>query len=280
MFSPNDIAEYYGTTFNHYKRWWNLKGSLSYHYGIREPGIKSFAAALENTNRVLMNIAQIKGTDKILDAGCGVGGSAFFLNREKNSVVVGISLSDKQINFAREWTKKMKLSEKLSFKVMDYMKTNFEDESFDVVWACESVCHAPDKGAFFKEAFRLLKKDGRIIMSDFFLTAEGQKDTRSWIKKWGDAWSVSNFLSCTDVEKNIKSAGFTNIQLMDYTPNIKRSSKRMYYASLLGAVPSELYNRFHPKVSRFAKTHYKCGYYQYRALKRNLWKYLIILAMK
>lgn len=54
----------------------------------------------------------------------------------------------------------------------------------------------------------------------------------------------------------------------------------MYYASLVGALPSELYNITHPKVSHFSKNHYKCGYYQYKALQKNLWKYYVILAEK
>jgi len=54
----------------------------------------------------------------------------------------------------------------------------------------------------------------------------------------------------------------------------------MYHFSLLGMIPSELYNLFHPNVSRFAKTHYKCGYYQYKALQNHLWKYKVVLAIK
>ena len=54
----------------------------------------------------------------------------------------------------------------------------------------------------------------------------------------------------------------------------------MYYAALLGALPSELYNLSHPNVSRFAKVHYKSGLYQYKALKRGLWKYMVFCAEK
>jgi len=54
----------------------------------------------------------------------------------------------------------------------------------------------------------------------------------------------------------------------------------MYVSSIAGALPSGIYNLFHPKVSRFAKKHYKSGYYQYKALKGGLWRYIIILAVK
>jgi hypothetical protein len=54
----------------------------------------------------------------------------------------------------------------------------------------------------------------------------------------------------------------------------------MYLSSLAGALPSEIYNLFHPEVTRFAKTHYKSGYYQYKALMAGLWRYVIVLAVK
>ena len=70
------------------------------------------------------------------------------------------------------------------------------------------------------------------------------------------------------------------IQAFNYTKQIHKSAKRMYYASLIGALFSITYNLFHPKVSRFAKTHYKSGYFQYKALKAGLWKYGVVLAIK
>jgi len=280
MFSIKDVAEYYNTTQMHYESWWNLKNTLSLHYGIWDNGVKNFSESLINTNKVLMNIANISDGEKVLDAGCGVGGAAFFLNSKKDIEMVGISLSNKQVDMANSLAQQKKLTNKISFKVMDFTNTTFDDASFDVIWACESICCAPDKVDFIKESYRLLKKNGRLILSDFFLTNKDQKDKHEWIKKWGDTWSVSNFIDSDSFEKNLKSEGFKTITSYDFTNEIKKSAKRLYYASLLGAIPSELYNLFHPKVSRFAKSHYKCGYYQYKALKANLWKYHVKLAIK
>jgi ubiquinone/menaquinone biosynthesis C-methylase UbiE len=61
------------------------------------------------------------------------------------------------------------VADKVLFHVMDYTQTNFADESFDVVWACESMSSASDKKAFIAEAYRLLKKGGRLIVIDFFV---------------------------------------------------------------------------------------------------------------
>jgi cyclopropane fatty-acyl-phospholipid synthase-like methyltransferase len=280
VFSKREIADYYNTTQVHYERWWDLKRGLSLHYGIWEKGTSNFKESLANTNRTLMELSAISESDKVLDAGCGVGGAALYINENKNAQVVGITLSEKQFAYATLAAKAKNATGKVSFKLMDYSNTTFEDESFDVVWACESVSTAVDKTTFIKEAFRVLKKGGRLILSDFFLTDVNQADPNSWIKKWGDTWSISNFVSADDFKEKLENCGFNSVTVFDYTDGIRKSAKRMYYASLLGAIPSETYNLFHPKVSRFAKGHYKCGFYQYKALKENLWKYNIVLAVK
>jgi len=280
MFSTSDIAEYYNTTQNHYTRWWNLGETLSLHYGIWDENVKSFSGSLINTNRIMMETAKISPDDQVLDAGCGVGGAAFYINKMKNAEVTGISLSEKQINFASEVAAENNVADKVSFHIMDFARTSFQDESFDVVWACESVCQAMDKAAFMRECYRILKKGGRLILGDFFLTDDDQEDRHSWIRKWCDTWAVSGLISCDAFTEKLKENGFNPVTIADYTDKIKKSARRMYYASITGALPSEIYNLFHPKVSRFAKTHYKCGYYQYKALMEGLWKYRILLAVK
>jgi len=280
MFTKDDVAEYYNNTLSHYERWWNLEKGLSLHYGIWTKNTKSFAEALINTNRVLMELAEISETDKILDAGCGVGGAAIFLNEQKNCRVTGITLSQKQMLFANRISTKKNVGDKVTFKVMDYTKTTFPDASFDVIWACESISSAPDKLLFIKEAYRLLKKGGRLILSDFFLTDANQQDSNSWIKKWGETWGISNFVTCDFFIENLTKEGFVSVKSIDYTTEIQKSAKRLYYSAILGAIPSELYNLLNSNVTRFAGNHYKCGYFQYKALKGNLWKYNVIIAVK
>jgi cyclopropane fatty-acyl-phospholipid synthase-like methyltransferase len=227
-----------------------------------------------------MNLAEIKESDRVLDAGCGVGGAAMFLYETRNVKVTGISLSQKQIDYANKFEQQKGIQNKVDFQLMDYSATSFPDESFDIIWACESVSSAQNKALFIKEAYRLLKIGGKLVLSDFFLTADNQSDRHEWIRKWKNTWGISNFVTSNSFATNLKHSGFINTQIIDYTSKIKRSARRMYRMSILGFLPSEFYNILHPNVSRFAKTHYKCGYYQQKALKENLWKYNIIVSVK
>ena len=280
MFEKEEVAEYYNTTQNHYEKWWSLKQHLSLHYGIWDETTRTHGDALQNTNRILITTAGIKPTDLVLDAGCGVGGAAFFIHQKTGATVTGISLSDKQIALAKKMTIEKGISQKVSFQLMDFINTSFPDEHFDVVWCCEAMCHAQDKSAFIKECFRVLKPGGRLVISDYFLPQKEVEDKNNWLKKWCDTWAMHSF-DTMDVFKNkLLQSGFDKADHHDYSSQIRKSAKRMYYAALLGATSSEVYNFFHPRVSRFAKTHYKSGYYQYNALKEGLWKYNVVMAIK
>ena len=280
MFQQEEVAEYYNTTQNHYEKWWSLKEHLSLHYGIWDETIKSHGAALENTNRILLNTSGIKATDRVLDAGCGVGGAAFYINKMTNAQVTGISLSEKQIVTARELSDKNNLSDKVSFQLMDFTNTSFPSAHFDVIWCCEAMCHAASKSDFLKECFRLLKKDGRLIISDYFLSEENRVDKYDWLGKWQKTWAMEPFDGMQLFQNRLQETGFQKIEHWDFTDAIRKTARRMYHASLIGALSSEVYNLLHPNVSRFAKTHYKSGYFQYKALRENLWRYDVVMATK
>lgn len=277
IFKQEDVAEYYNTTLIHYEKWWNLKKSLSLHYGIWDDETKNFRQALLNTNFHLQQLAKITKNDHVLDAGCGVGGASIFLAKSAGCKVDGITLSQKQVDYANKAAQNSKVNDKVSFYLMDYTQTSYPNDTFDVIWACESISSAPDKTAFIKEAARILKPGGRLVMSDFFY-ANPEAIPHKWMVKWGETWGISTFIAFDTFSKALQNSGFRNIETSDYTNKIYKSARRMYFTALMGAIPSELYNVTHPGVSRFAKTHYKCGFYQYKALQQGLWNYNIIVA--
>ena len=279
-FANQIIANYYNQTQNHYEKWWHLNDNLSLHYGIWDGSTKDFGSALANTNKLMHEYAAAPKAAKVLDAGCGVGGAAIFLAKHHKCMIDGLSLSEKQIDLGQQKVNEAKLNHQIRFHLMDFTQTTFVSGSYDLIWACESVCHTTDKNDFIREAFRLLRPGGKLVMADFFLPDSHQKDPKDLIQKWADTWGVPHFSNIHAFKTQLKQAGFKSIKSINYTHQIKRSAKKMYIASLLGALPSEIYNLFHPQVSTFAKTHYKSGIYQYKALKAGLWEYDMLVATK
>lgn len=275
--SNKNIADYYNQTLNHYERWWKLDKTLAVHYGFWDADTRNFSDALENTNHYLLKFADMKDSPRVLDAGCGVGGSSFFLAKQIQAKVTGITLSDKQLKYANEKAIEQKMTQLVDFKLEDYTKASFNDGVFDLIWAIESITSAPDKNKFAKEAFRILKPGGKLIIADYFKT--NKDDHGKLLDKWQTNWSMAPFLITNDYIDQFEKEGFSILKNQDVTEMIAKTSKRMYYSSLLGTLPSITYNILH-NTSRYAKDHYKSGFYQYQALKKGLWKYRVLLFQK
>jgi tocopherol O-methyltransferase len=97
---------------------------------------------------------------RILDAGCGVGGSARHLADALGAEVDGLTLSPVQRDLAVELSGGR---DDVRFHVGDATDTGFEDGTFDLVWALESAEHMPDKQAFVEECARVLRPGGRLL---------------------------------------------------------------------------------------------------------------------
>lgn len=278
-FTHKDIADYYNQTLPHYRFWWKMNQSKSIHYGIWDQETNNFQEALLNTNRQMAALAEVQLNSRVMDAGCGVGGAAFFLASNFACRVEGISLSNKQIELAKGFSVALNLQKLTHFQVADYNKTPFEKESFDLIWACESLCYAENKNLFLAEAHRLLKPGGKMVLSDYFLTTRGITDERQLMKRWGDTWAISQFNEMNDFKNALQQNRFQIIEDKDFSQHIYPSSKRMYWAYFIGALPSMLYNMTH-RTSRFAKHHYRSGKFQYLALQQKLWEYHIVIVQK
>ena len=96
------IIEYYKDTENAYKDSWDLNNSLAIHYGYWDEKVNSFPESLLRMNEIMIETAEIKSTDKVLDAGCGVGGSSIFMATVLGCKVTGITLSERQVQHAKE----------------------------------------------------------------------------------------------------------------------------------------------------------------------------------
>jgi len=159
---------------------------------------------------------------RILDCGCGIGGTSRLLaKRFPDAQITGITLSSSQVRRGTELAKEQGL-ENVEFKVMNALHQEFDDDTFDLVWACESGEHMPDKTAYVNEMVRVLKPGGALAVATWCQREEtpeaplSQKD-RSNLQFLYDEWAHPHFVSYQEYMRIMHRTGvMTDIQGEDW----------------------------------------------------------------
>lgn len=274
------IVSYYDETWLDYRILWLNKDNLAVHFGYTDESTRGHTDALKNMNRVLADRARIQPGERVLDAGCGVGGSSLWLAAERGAEVVGITLAARQAAMARGHALRRGLTDRVHFEVADFTATPFPEATFDIVWAVESLCHATSKAAFYREAARLLRPGGRVVVADFVRTARPLDSTgERLLHEWLDGWAVPDIDTSGEHLEHLAAAGFGEPRLDDVTTHTRPSLCRLYRMAywtyplaVLGRVTGVRSDVQHGNVIASIR--------QYQALRRDAWFYSILSATK
>lgn len=273
------IVDYYEYTRRFYRLMWH-GDTGGIHYGFWDKNTKNHKQALLNTNKFLSDFVNVQKTDNVLDAGCGVGGSALWLAENIGCTVSGITLSPSQLRKANEVAEVRKLSKLLNFSQQDYTSTNFPDSTFSVIWAIESVCHAEDKKDFINEAYRLLKPGGRLVVWDGFLMREPENDQEEkQLSEFLEGWSLTNLSYKDTFEKDLETRGFQNINSQNIKKAIWPESKIIYRMTLWG-YPFTKLTQFLRLTSPILTKNNLAGLAQYHIIKNDLMNHVAFSAFK
>lgn len=164
------------------------------------------------THAYTIEKAGLKNNMKILDAGCGVGGPAFYFASHLHSEIFPLTNSTVQVKIMDD--RKKRESKTNVFPTLgDYhdITSFFSPGTFNAVLFLESLGHSYFPEKVIQESFSALKPNGILYIRDHFIVEGKTTEEKELIKqltKYADETYVYNHTYLPRIETALKNAGF------------------------------------------------------------------------
>ena len=158
--------------------------------------------------------ANLSASDRIFDAGCGLGGSTRLLAQYFGGRVFGADLTDRFCHLAHQLSAAANIDGRTFFLRADLNILPVQDDSFDVIWAQHILMNIREKGNLLKEFVRILKPSGRLLVHE---VVQGSAHPVHYPVPWAADASLSFLCSAAELESNLRRAHFHIGELEDET---------------------------------------------------------------
>lgn len=157
-------------------------------------------------------IASLQPGETVLDLGSGGGFDCFLAARAVGDTghVIGVDMTPEMISKSRQNAEKASLGN-VDFRLGELENLPVADGIVDVIISNCVINLSPEKERVFKEAYRVLKKGGRLAISDVVATAEMPDDLKNDMAY--HAACISGASPIQEIESMLQRSGFTNIQI-------------------------------------------------------------------
>jgi tocopherol O-methyltransferase len=269
----DSVTRYYDECYLYYKIFWHSHKNLCLHYGFHDNGQKH-DKALVRMIEVLTDKVKVTSKDRVLDAGCGVGGSSVWLAQNIGCQVTGIDINSNFISIAQREAKKRNLDSLVCFQEMNFCQTSFRENIFDIVWAVESSCHAEDRQVFLMEMSRILRPGGHIVIADGYKTRESSELSKDLV-----GWAVTDIPTVAEFTDYLTKAGFHHVVCENISDKVVPSSFRIYCLAWI-AYPLVILLRLLRLKTEMSINHARLALKQYRYGTKGPGAYCIFVAEK
>jgi len=153
---------------------------------------------------------------RLLDVGCGLGGTSLYFARRRAAQCDGIALSADQVHTANANARKAGLDARCRFQVANF-DGPLKLRHYDAVLAIESLAHAPDLAASIANLAKSLAPGGRLVVVDD-VAAPGADARDTALFKAG--WQVPSFVPHADWHAAFAGAGLRVVRDVDLTARV------------------------------------------------------------
>jgi len=227
------VRDYYERNTRVFLAWGRDGQTHTIHRAVWAAGVTTEEQALTYINRQIADQVSEYYTEhkpglvRVLDLGCGVGGTLSQLARQPGLPIqgVGISISPAQIRLARRYALEQGLADRCTFLDGNYMQLGFQP-CFDAAIAIESLIHAPDLAEVFRQIAAVLKPGGQLLICDDLLldhppAIAGGVDTRLLLAAFRRGWHAFGAATISDLVAMAAAAGFRLRIQRNLTPDLR-----------------------------------------------------------
>jgi len=182
---------------------------------------------LETTKEICSKLNLTPGM-KVLDIGCGLGGSAIYMAATFGVDVWGIDLSKNMIDIAQQYKEEQKpeIKKKLHFQQGDATKLEFPKNHFDVIYSRDTINHIPGKEDLFIKLFDWLRPRGTFLVTDYVRGVDEQQYSQSF-----STYVIERgykILTFQEYAQLLENAGFNPVNALDVTQLLAQSTAREF----------------------------------------------------
>ncbi|MGC9348954.1 MAG: class I SAM-dependent methyltransferase [Anaerolineae bacterium] len=160
------------------------EAAKEYFQMLAEIGVTKHLGSLDATHEIL-DKAQIDDESLVLDVGCGIGLTPAYLVRRYGARVIGIDLTYRMLERARQEARDRHVEDRVAYCVADAQALPFADGAFDTVMAESVYVFVPDRSRALNEAVRVVEAGGRVGVTESTWLVEPDGEAEAFMASIG-----------------------------------------------------------------------------------------------
>ncbi|MEH1835410.1 MAG: methyltransferase domain-containing protein [Nostoc sp.] len=228
----NEVETYYDRNTSLFLKYDPHYETYGIHREVWGNGVATPQDAFNFVNSLILNIIKRHKLESILDLGCGVGGSLFYLAQAYSKpCYYGITISSAQLQIFRDISKKLNLENKCKIVKGDFQKLPKSLPVIDLAFSIEAFVHATDSDAFFSEISANMNKTGFLIVCDDFISESAanlptNSSEKKLIELFCKGWVLGSLTRVSQIQSIASKYGYQLMENIDLTPNLKLRRNR------------------------------------------------------